>query len=102
MGAFGSFKLITGLAVLGVVITAAYFLWTIQRIFLGELNPQWAALPDMDGGELIATVPLAAIMLIFGLYPDPIVRIINTAMSALVNHMDTVHTAAASLSHLIG
>jgi len=102
LGAFGSFKLITGLAVLGVVITAAYFLWTIQRIFLGELNPQWAALPDMDAGELIATVPLAAIMLIFGLYPDPIVRIINTATSALVNHMDTVHTAAASLSHLIG
>ena len=102
LGAFGSFKLITGLALLGVVITAAYFLWTIQRIFLGELNPQWAALPDMDGGELIATVPLCAIMLIFGLYPDLIVRIINTAMSALVNHMETVHTAVASISGLAG
>ena len=102
LGAFGSFKLITGLALLGVVITAAYFLWTIQRIFLGELNPQWAALSDMDSGELIATVPLVAIMLIFGLYPDPIIRIINTAMSALVNHMDTVHTAVASISQLAG
>lgn len=101
LGAFGSFKIITGLALLGVVITAAYFLWTIQRIFLGPLNRQWAALPDMDAGELIALVPLCALMVVFGVYPDPLLRIINTAMEALVNHMDAMHTAAASLSHLL-
>ena len=96
LGAFGSFKIITGLALVGVVITAAYFLWTIQRIFLGELNYQWASLPDMDRGELLSIVPLGVLMLAFGLYPRPLILIINTATTALVNHM----AAAQTLSNL--
>ena len=96
LGAFGSFKIITGLALLGVVITAAYFLWTIQRIFLGPLNRQWAALPDMDAGELISIVPLSVLMVLLGLYPRPILLIINTATTALVQHLADVQT----LSHL--
>ena len=92
LGAFGSFKIITGLALLGVVITAAYFLWTIQRIFLGELNYQWATLPDMDRGERLSIVPLGVLMLAFGLYPRPLILIINTATTALVNHMAAAQT----------
>jgi NADH-quinone oxidoreductase subunit M len=60
------------------------FLWTIQRIFLGPANARWARLADMDGRELIALVPLAALMVVFGIYPRPLLDIINAAMSGLV------------------
>jgi len=66
------------------VFTAGMFLWTIQRIFLGPLNPRWAALPDMDLRERFALVPLAALMVMFGIYPKPLIDMINAAMTGIV------------------
>ena len=87
LGSFGAstlaYQVITGLSLIGVVITAAFLLWMIQRIFLGDLNPRWQALKDMDRGELAAIVPLAAIMLAVGVYPWPLVRLMNGAMEAI-------------------
>jgi NADH-quinone oxidoreductase subunit M len=87
VGAFGTYKIITGLAVIGVAVTAGYFLWMIQRIFLGELNRQWVGLPDIDGGELAATVPLCVLMLVIGLFPGPVLHVINTASVAVMSHV---------------
>jgi len=84
VGSFGVFPYFTAVAVTGVVFSAAMFLWTIQRIFLGPFNERWAHLPDMDAREKIALVPLAALMLFFGLYPRPLLDVINAAMTALV------------------
>ncbi len=87
LGSFGIYKLITGLALLGIAITAAYFLMMIQRVFLGEATGRWRHLRDMDAGELIAIVPLGALMLAIGLYPRPIIAIIDAASTALVNNL---------------
>ncbi|MBI2247193.1 MAG: NADH-quinone oxidoreductase subunit M [Armatimonadetes bacterium] len=84
LGSFGVFPYLTAVAVTGVVFTAAMFLWTIQRIFLGPLNPRWATLADMDAREKLTLVPLAVLMVIFGLYPKPLLDLINAAMSGLV------------------
>ncbi len=83
VGSFGIFPYLTAVAVTGVVFSAAMFLWTIQRIFLGPFNERWAALPDMDIREKFALVPLAALMLIFGIYPKPLLDVINAAMSVV-------------------
>jgi NADH-quinone oxidoreductase subunit M len=84
VGAFGIFPALTVVAVTGVIFSAAMFLWTIQRIFLGPLNPRWAALPDLDRREALALAPLAALMLVFGVYPRPLLDVINGAMTVLV------------------
>ena len=100
IGSFGTpgiIRIITAVAVVGVVFTAAYFLWMIQRIFLGELNRRWVGLLDMDAGELTAVVPLLFLTLLIGLYPRPILAVINTAMTALVAQISTVaHFAQSS------
>src|SRR3990170_4471433 len=83
VGSFGVFPYLSAVAVTGVVFSAAMFLWTIQRIFLGPLNDRWMALPDMDLREKISLVPLAVLMLIFGIYPKPLLDVINTAMTVL-------------------
>ncbi len=87
LGSFGTYKIFTGLALLGVAITAGYFLWMIQRVFLGELNRRWADLPDMDGGEIAATAPLMALTLFIGVYPYPILKIINTFSLFVIQHL---------------
>ncbi len=84
LGSFGVFPYLTAVAVTGVVFTAAMFLWTIQRIFLGPMNTRWAALPDLDQRERFSLLPLAALMLIFGIYPKPLIDMINAAMTGLV------------------
>ncbi len=84
VGSFGIFPQLTVVAVTGVIFSAAMFLWTIQRIFLGPLNTRWAALPDVDRRETISLAPLAALMLLFGVYPKPLLDVINIAMTALV------------------
>ncbi len=84
VGAFGVFPQLTAIALTGVLFSAAMFLWTIQRIFLGPLNQRWASLADLDRREAISLVPLAALMLVFGVYPRPLLDVINVAMTTLV------------------
>ncbi len=76
-GAFPAYVLITCLCTIGLVVTAAYLLWTIQRVLLGPVNPKWKDLPDMDWREIVSVVPLMGLMILFGVYPKPIFQIIN-------------------------
>jgi NADH-quinone oxidoreductase subunit M len=85
VGAFGVFPELTAVALLGVIFAAAMFLWTIKRIFLGAKNPKWDALPDLDRREAWALVPLAVLMVVLGVYPRPLLDIINVAMSGIVS-----------------
>ncbi|MBI2843502.1 MAG: NADH-quinone oxidoreductase subunit M [Armatimonadetes bacterium] len=78
-GAFGANILITALATIGIVVTAAYLLWTIQRVLLGPTNPKLEKLPDADAREVWSLAPLMALMLLFGVWPAPILKILNTA-----------------------
>ncbi|MFH1073805.1 MAG: NADH-quinone oxidoreductase subunit M, partial [Candidatus Firestonebacteria bacterium] len=74
-GAFSStvapkiFKIFTALSVTGLVITAAYFLIMIQKVFLGPLNPKWKGLQDLTIREYIAIVPLIVLMVVLGVLP---------------------------------
>ena len=86
-GSFASYPLITCLSAIGVVITAAYFLWMIQRVFLGPLKERWADLPDMDWGEIVATAPLCVAMLVIGVLPGPLIAVINGPLTAIVDHV---------------
>jgi len=85
LGAFQIYPVLTVLALAGVVLTVVYLLWAISRLFFGPLNTRWAALPDMDGRELWAVVPLGALMVLFGVFPRPLVDVINHAMVGILS-----------------
>ena len=36
----------------GVILTAGYMLWTIQRVYLGPEKPEYKAFPEVDGREI--------------------------------------------------
>ena len=85
LGAYQIYPALTVVALTGVVITVAFFLWTIYRVFWGPLNPRWAGLPDLDGREAWTLAPLAALMIAVGVYPAPLVNAINAAMLGILN-----------------
>jgi NADH-quinone oxidoreductase subunit M len=85
LGAYQIYPALTVAALTGVVITVAFFLWTIYRIFWGPPNARWAGLSDLDGREWWTLAPLAVLMIAIGVYPAPVLDVINAAMLGILN-----------------
>lgn len=73
------------ISTLGILLGAAYMLWTLQRIFFGPLNEKWATMPDVDKRELSMLIPLSVIIIFLGVYPSAMLNIMNTSVNSLVN-----------------
>jgi NADH-quinone oxidoreductase subunit M len=83
-GAFPVFTAYTVVAALAVIITAAYYLWAIHRMFLGKLNPAYADYPDLNWRERLSLYPLGAMVIVLGFYPQAVLGVINGTLHALV------------------
>ena len=87
LGAFQSMAIrtITIASTVGIVLTAAYMLWTLQRLFLGTLPEKWNTLTDINGRELFTLIPLAVIVIFLGIYPSPMINLMTSAVNTLVD-----------------
>ena len=74
-GAFPVFTTYTIISATSVIITAAYYLWAIHRMFLGKLNPVYEGYPDLNWRERISLYPLAALAIVLGFYPQAILGV---------------------------
>lgn len=84
LGAFEAYRWITIIAVTGIIITAAYILWTIQRVFLGEKSDKVKNLKDLTPREYVAFLPLIVLIILLGIYPAPAIELMNGSLSHLV------------------
>ena len=68
-------------ATLGLVLGATYYLWTLQRMFFGPFNLKGNIssdqVYDVNVREYSMLIPLAAAALFFGIYPQPMIAIID-------------------------
>lgn len=74
------------LGVVGLVLGAAYFLWTLQRMFFGKYwvrDEKWQ-LPDLTMREWLMFVPLLIMILIFGIFPGLILDLSNETIMSFV------------------
>jgi NADH-quinone oxidoreductase subunit M len=70
--AFGIF------AATGVVLGAAYMLWMVQKVFFGTVTHQEnLGLKDLGLREVLAAVPLIALIAVMGLRPQPFLDMLN-------------------------
>jgi NADH-quinone oxidoreductase subunit M len=84
-GTFMENKLWAGLAVIGVILAAAYLLWLYQRVFFGKVtNPKNEKLRDLNVRELVYFAPLIAVAFWIGLYPKPFFEILQQPVNQLV------------------
>ncbi len=72
------------LAALTVVLTAAYILWTIQRVFMGQ-NPAYKNYKDMNYREVITAIPLLVGAVLFGVAPFLITAWLEPSVTGLVD-----------------
>jgi NADH-quinone oxidoreductase subunit M len=76
------------LAATTLIIGAAYTLWMVKRVIFGEVtNDGVAALQDMNRREFIVLGTLAAAVLLLGLWPAPLVEVMDASVSNLLQHI---------------
>ena len=83
LGAWQRYPVLTIVGATAVVLTAGYMLWTLQRIWLGKVNEKYADMPDVAPRELFTLVPLAAIVIVLGVYPTAILDLMTTSLDQL-------------------
>ena len=85
-GSFASHPRWVALATIGVILSAAYMLWMIQRVFYGPVSAlaTGKSAPDVQFREHVAVWPLAILMLVMGLASPYWIRAINGAVTNLV------------------
>jgi NADH-quinone oxidoreductase subunit M len=69
----------------GTILTAGYFLWTLQRVNMGTLPETWQdrPFPDVTGLEILSWAPLLAGIVLLGLYPRIVLDTTQEAVTAL-------------------
>ena len=73
------------LAATTLILGAAYTLWMVKRVIYGEVaNDNVAALQDLNTREFIVLAVLAVSVLLVGLWPAPLVDMMNTTIEQLV------------------
>jgi len=80
VGTFSRYKMAAILATLGIILAAIYILWMYQRTMNGPTAAEVEGLPDLKARELWAVVPLVALIIAMGIYPKPVLDVINPAV----------------------
>jgi NADH-quinone oxidoreductase subunit M len=83
-GSLGSAPIAVVVALLGLLVTAALFLWAINRLLLGPAGSLTGRVSDLRPSELAGTVPLLALALLLGLLPRPMLDLIEPSARVVV------------------
>jgi NADH-quinone oxidoreductase subunit M len=76
------------LAATTLIVGAAYTLWMVKRVVFGEVTSDGvAALKDINGREALVLGLLAIAVLTLGLWPAPLVNVMDASVANLVKHV---------------
>ena len=87
MGSFPAWHWFAALAAIGVVLTAGYILWMIQRVMFGPQLLRHNNLSDASIPEMIPVAILVASILVVGIYPAVISDVFNTGLDPIVGEI---------------
>ena len=76
------------LAATTLILGAAYTLWMVKRVVFGEVaNDNVAALQDINSRELLVLGGLAVAVMVLGLWPAPLVEVMDVSITNLLKHI---------------
>ncbi len=84
LGTYGTQPLATALAAFGIVLTAGYILWTVERVLFGPDNGRFSKLGDASIVDGAAMALLIAPIVIIGVYPALLIDIFQPAVRLIV------------------
>ncbi|TBR39212.1 MULTISPECIES: NADH-quinone oxidoreductase subunit M [Dyella] len=71
-----------------LIIGAAYTLWMVKRVLWGDItNPHVAEMKDINGREWFVLGAFAAAVLILGVWPQPLIHLMDSSVTQLVQQL---------------
>ncbi len=88
VGAFEYAPIVAAVATLCMILAAGYLLWMFQRVAFGELSAFLKGLghhlTDMTPTEILTLAPLAALTVVFGLFPGLLLDLIRGSVTQVL------------------
>ncbi len=84
------------LAATTLILGAAYSLWMVKRVVFGDIaNDNVRALEDVNAREFVILATLAVAVLLFGLWPEPLIEVMHASVNNLIAHVSISKLPAA-------
>ena len=81
------------LAAFAVIFTAAYLLWTLQRVYMGQPRPEYSHFSKVSGREYLILSSFAVAAIIWGILPGMLLlNPIRPTMSGLLDLLKLTHS----------
>ena len=97
VGAFKEYPVPTFLAVSGIVFTALYILRLLANVLFGPRREEFDGCKDATGVELVPLVLLGAALVIFGIFPQMLMGVVNSGMEPAAALLLKLHALQGGL-----
>jgi len=88
LGTFARHEFLTSLGVIGIVVTAGYILWMIQRVFWGEASEKWEGIGDATAWwERAPLLAMTAVIVAVGVYPAVMLDLLETSVAPIAERL---------------
>lgn len=81
---------VTIVSVFTMILTAAYLLWMLKRIFYGPFNTKWTRLLDANWREAVPLLSLAVVIVFVGVFPNFLIDVITPALASILHGISSV------------
>jgi len=105
IGAYTRYWLAAAFGVTALVLSSLYILWLYQRVMTGPVAEGNERIRDLVPREIVVVAPLIALLLVLGVYPKPVLDIINPAVGntmATIGQYDPAPNVQPGVAHLPG
>ncbi len=87
VGCYEVFPKITVVSTIGLIVTAAFFLMTIRKVFFGPVQDKYKDYPDLDKREWTCMVPLGLLCILLGWFPMLLLGWMNSSIAKVVEQV---------------
>jgi NADH-quinone oxidoreductase subunit M len=90
LGSWEHFPIITAISTVGLIVTAAFFLMTIRKVFFGPAQERYRDYPDVSLREWTCLAPFGALCVVMGVFPMLLLTWMRPSIEALLHVMTKV------------
>ena len=93
LGTFPVWGWLTALGAFGVVLTAGYILWMLQRVMFGPRNSRLDDLTDATPLEMVPVAALVIAIMVVGIFPSTIADVFSTGVAPIIDSLQNAVTS---------
>jgi NADH-quinone oxidoreductase subunit M len=97
VGTFPAYPWQAVLAISGIVFTALYILRVLANVLFGPRRTEFDNCPDARGVELVPLILLGTVLVVFGIFPQILMGMVNSGVESMVPILEELHTAPSML-----